>query len=174
MLNKKLLVVTECYQLLSRSEFNDCDLNAVYAKEEKGEITVFALAYKSDDNDRAAGIYGKQGELYIKDMPEWHYSQDEYDFEFLEEGGEVLYIHPDCHYNMWCSIEEIKPENFHNKKGMLKYVDYCRTHGVTKEHIEKVVGLKLDIDILKEFAELRLNGNKESTIAKTKHDDHER
>lgn len=153
---QKYKVIKECIDTLMKSEYRNYEIGAIYAKEENESISVFAIAYSKESLDEGATIYGMLGSLSMKFTPEWAYSIDEDDFDFIEQGGEILYMHPEHHYNIWCAIEEIQPQNMINQEGMFQYVDYCKQNKVSKKFIEIIVELPLDHDVLKDVEKYRV------------------
>ena len=74
----------------------------------------------------------------IRTLEEWQYNYERHLFEYLENDYQ-LYNSNDLvvHYNIWNYIEEMYPEEIDNKKGMQKYLKYCKEQGITKNKISK-------------------------------------
>lgn len=82
-------------------------------------------------------------------VPEWAYNFDEDIFEELEKNKEIGYMSMDTHFNIWETIHQWYPEDIEHKKGMQKYLKYCKDNKITKEIIEKEVKLDVSIDVMK-------------------------
>lgn len=88
--------------------------------------------------------YMKKLEDKISALEEWRFNYEEHLFEYLENDYQMFNSNDFVfHYNVWNYIEEMYPEEIENKKGMQKYLKYCKEQGITKEKIER----KLNSDV---------------------------
>ena len=55
----------------------------------------------------------------------------------IDTQDDIAYMNMDTHYALWTYIGDYYPEEIENKKGMQKYLKYCKDNGITKEKIEK-------------------------------------
>lgn len=86
----------------------------------------------------------------INRIMDWAYSIDEDVFRNLEQTNEIGYMSFECHYGVWCVINEYAPEDIKYKKGMQKYLKYCKDNGITKEKIEKENNLDV-LDVMEHY-----------------------
>ena len=85
---------------------------------------------------------------------DWDFSYDNSIFYYLENNYEIKTIRMDVHYDIWCTINELYPEDIINKKGLNKYINYCRENKITKKVRDEFV--KIDTpDIMKLFKKER-------------------
>ena len=89
----------------------------------------------------------------IKDIPDFEFNFDEYLFKQLEKGKQIAYMTPNTHYGIWSTIEDFAPSNIEHKKGMQKYLKYCKTNKITKEKLEKECNVKDIKDVMKFYKE---------------------
>lgn len=74
-------------------------------------------------------------EMYV---PEWDFNFDYYVFNELEiKGNRLLYVSPNTHHGLWNSLHELYPNDIDCKKGVQKYLKFCKQNNITKETIEK-------------------------------------
>src|SRR5574344_1919833 len=93
--------------------------------EHNGKLVDMVLVNTKDENESLAYAYSEQEEMIeirphtkekeaIWSIPEWDFNFDSYLFEQLETGYEIGMITPDMHYNIWCSLNELFPEELNN------------------------------------------------------------
>lgn len=82
------------------------------------------LFYPYDENADPTSLWGFN---YERDL-----------FEALGNGEEIVGMTLECHYNVWCTIEEWKDE-IEEKEGLQKYLNYCKRNGITKEKLGEVL-----------------------------------
>ena len=97
--------------------------------------------------------------MEVSNIPDWDYNFDEYIFKNLEENKEIAYMIPDSHYGIWITIDEYYPEDIENKKGMQKYLKYCKENNITKEFLEKEC--KGEIPNIMKYYQLEKNKERE-------------
>ena len=77
------------------------------------------------------------------DIPTWDYNLNDYLYKNLEEDyKEIAYVSDESHYNIWCNIAELYPNDIEFKRGMHAYLDYCKNNRITKQYIDEKVGLQ--------------------------------
>lgn len=99
------------------------------ASNENGEEAIEFTPYTKDS---------KNGYGYV---PEWDYNFDYYIFEYLNDDYSIGYMTDNTHYNLWNSICELYPTDIENKDGVFNYMRYCKDNNITKEYIDKQMGL---------------------------------
>lgn len=120
--------------------------------EHNGKLVDMVLVNTKDENESLAYAYSEQEEMIeirphtkekeaIWSIPEWDFNFDSYLFEQLETGYEIGMITPDMHYNIWCSLNELFPEELNNLEGVKKYLQYCKENNITKEFLDKELNL---------------------------------
>ena len=71
-------------------------------------------------------------------VPEWDFNFDYYVFNELEiKGNRLLYVSPNAHHGLWNSLHELYPNDIDCKKGVQKYLKFCKQNNITKETIER-------------------------------------
>lgn len=66
-----------------------------------------------------------------------------------------------AHYAIWIQVEEWYPHDINYKKGMQKYLKYCKQNNITKEKIDKKCGTELTDNIMKYYLLDRKKKDKE-------------
>lgn len=107
----------------------------VIASDKIEEMILFAPFTKEQQNE------------YIN-IPEWDFNFDEYLFKELQNGYEIAYMSNDTHYGIWISIDELYPEEFEYKDGVIKYFKYCKDNNITKKYLDNEVKMNVP-DIMK-------------------------
>lgn len=70
----------------------------------------------------------------------WAYNFDDDLFDYLESGYELSHMTLDCHYNVWCTIEEWHKGDIEHVQGMHNYLGYCKRNHITKEKLQLETG----------------------------------
>lgn len=91
----------------------------------------------------------------IDTIAEWAYSYDTDLFEQLKDGKTIGYMTAEVHYDIWCKINEWYPEDIDCKDGLDLYIKYCDENGITKEYLDKKMGLDTP-DIMDNFTSLEV------------------
>lgn len=107
----------------------------VIASDKIEEMILFAPFTKEEENG------------YIN-IPEWDFNFDEYLFKELQNGYEIAYMSNDTHYGIWIAIDELYPEEFEYKDGIIKYFKYCKDNNITKKYLDNEVKMNIP-DIMK-------------------------
>lgn len=143
----------EISELLRKSEdYNDYTINYILLDKLESEKSI-AIASKDYEI-----IEINLKSLEIGTLMEWAYSIDEDVFGELEKDKEIGYMSMECHYGIWSVIQEWYPEDIENKKGMQKYLKYCKDNKITKEVLEKETG-QSDIENVMKYYKKELNKN---------------
>lgn len=139
-------------------------------KKTDGTIAAKAIAYDTDDpEDLVQLTINENGMLSYSYLPQWDYNIEDYFFDELEQGYEIIYMPLSEHYGMWASIDMDKDEIEH-VDGLQKYLSYCQQNEITSQTIS-LLGLK-DIDIMSLYQEknhgyeivTEMNCNNESIV----------
>lgn len=137
-------VKEEILQFLKcNDEYEDYSVEYILIDKENPENSIaFAT-----DNDEMIEINITSHE--ISSVADWAYNFDEDIFGKLENNNEIGYMSMDTHFNIWETINQWYPEDIEHKKGMQKYLKYCKDNKITKEFVEKEVKLDVSIDVMK-------------------------
>ena len=133
----------------------------IKSKDYNDFFVVYILVDKTDSNNTIA-VATNYDELIeinpnkqeIKPIMDWAYSIDEDIFGELEKNKEIGYMNIEQHYAMWHDINEYAPEDIEHKKGMQKYLKYCKENGITRERISKEIHRNIP-DAMKHYKEKR-------------------
>ena len=87
--------------------------------------------------------------MEISNIADWAYNFDDDIFEELEKGKEISYMQMEVHYSIWMSLEQCYPEDIEHKKGVQKYLKYCKENNITSNVIEKAINLEKVPNIMK-------------------------
>jgi len=90
----------------------------------------------ASNNEDMVSISIEDRNLLVWNVPDWDYNFDDYIFKELEDGCTIQCMTVDMHYNLWCDIHEFYPDDIEHKRGMMKYLEYCRKIGITKSVID--------------------------------------
>lgn len=129
--------------LKDNEEYEDYSIQYILVDKENPKSS-FAIAFNADEIIKVDII-----SYEISSVAEWAYNVDQDIFEELENNKKIGYMSMDSHFNIWETINQWYPEDIEHKKGMQKYLKYCKDNKVTKEVIEKEVKLDLSIDAMK-------------------------
>lgn len=152
---------------------NDTNKQIGYILERKktdGTIAAKAVAYDTDDPEDLVQLTINENEmLSYSYLPQWDYNIEDYFFDELEQGYEIIYMPLSEHYGMWASIDMSRDEIEH-VDGLQKYLSYCQQNEITSQTIS-LLGLK-DIDIMTLYQEknhgyeivTEMNCNNESIV----------
>ncbi len=121
--------------LKTNEEYEDYNLSYIFSDKKKLGYSVI-MASNYDEMIRIQPYT-----LEVNDVADWAYNFDEDIFEELENGREISYMSMDVHYSIWCSLDELYPEEITHKKGVQMYLKYCKDNKITKELLKKENGL---------------------------------
>lgn len=78
-------------------------------KKTDGIIAAKAVAYDTDDPEDLVQLTINENEmLSYSYLPQWDYNIEDYFFDELEQGYEIIYMPLSEHYGMWSSIDMSK------------------------------------------------------------------
>ena len=103
--------------------------------------------------------YIKRLDDKIKTLEKWQFDYETHLFDYLENNYQMynsnnLYLHCD----IWNYIEDRYPERIDSKKGMQKYLKYCKENNISKEVIEKATKFDDVYDAMKHYKKDRIKG----------------
>lgn len=120
--------------------------NREFGLEENYQIIYVLAKGNKSVPDKVTAFAGYEDEvisfpLFKEDAAIWHWGFNfERDlFGYLESGYELVGMTAECHYDVWSTIEEWGESGIDNKKGMQKYLAYCKRNGISKEKLQKQV-----------------------------------
>lgn len=93
----------------------------------------------------------------INPIMDWTYNIDDDILGELQNGKEISYMNMDTHYGIWNTVNDVGIEEIENKKGLQKYLQYCKKNNINKDLIEKENQLCEVEDIMKYYKEERKN-----------------
>lgn len=103
-------------------------LTAIFAK--KDSMLSF---YEDNENHDYLYIYDSKDDAYLK-VPEWDYSFDDYELDYLEQGYNIVYMPDSTHAAYWTLIDRYYEEIEH-REGLIRYLDYCKTHHIYHDYL---------------------------------------
>lgn len=68
-------------------------------------------------------------------VPDWDFNIDDYLFYDLECNHELIYMDLSEHYNVWCSIDDIK-EDIEHFNGLQNYLSFCQKNDINSKTIQ--------------------------------------
>ena len=89
----------------------------------------------------------------IDTLPDWAFNYDTDLFEQLQNGKTIGYMTADVHYDIWCNINDLYPEDINCKEGLELYIKYCDKNGITKDYLDKMIYSETP-DIMENFTNL--------------------
>lgn len=109
--------------------------------------------------------YIKNKSLKFRIIDYYNFNFDDHFFNYVQNGYEISKVSMQAHYAIWSQIEEWYPYDIENKKGMQKYLKYCKDNNITKEKIDKACGTSMTIDIMKYYQLERKNKKKNRDLS---------
>ena len=55
----------------------------------------------------------------------------------IEKGKQIEFISDETHDWLWYIIETYYPDDLENKKGMFKYLEYCKKNNITRKYLDE-------------------------------------
>ncbi len=89
--------------------------------------------YEDNENHDYLCIYDSKNGTYLK-VPEWDYSFDDYELDYLEQGYNIFYMPNSTHATYWTLIDRYYDEIEH-REGLIRYLDYCKTHHICHDYL---------------------------------------
>lgn len=113
------------------------------------------IAYCNENCDYIFLItpYAKDIDDKFEIVPDWAFNYYGGMLNFLESGFEIIDIGEGSHYSIWQEVYErlLEPKDERYKKGVEKYMKYCKKNKITKESIMKSYNLKHFTEDIMEF-----------------------
>lgn len=124
-----------CYELLRECGYYNYSLSFIMSKTESKNKHYLAYATSNEDPEEMILINIDFDSSYnVLPVAEWDFNIEDYLLEPLENGYELDYMPLKEHYNVWCSIDELRDDISH-QDGLQKYLSYCQSMGITKHEI---------------------------------------
>ena len=89
--------------------------------------------YEDNENHDYLYIYDTKDDSYLK-VPEWDYSFDDYELDYLEQGYNIVYMPDSTHAAYWTLIDRYYDEIEH-REGLIRYLDYCKIHHIYHDYL---------------------------------------
>ena len=104
--------------LMEDMENHEMEIDYILYNPKTQETQVLA----SDGNERIFlfAPYTKEQENGYMNVPEWDFNFDEYFFKELKNGYEVGFVNDETNYGLWCTINDLYPEDIENIGGVQK------------------------------------------------------
>lgn len=113
--------------------YEGMDIKYVLIHKDDNKLSeVFATSY-----DEAILLHPLDEQNYVQQVADWDYNFDSYVFEKLNNNYDIGYMDMETHYNIWCSSDEMYPDDICEKEGLQAYLRYCKDSNITKETIDK-------------------------------------
>lgn len=139
-------ILNETKELLKNSE-DYKDMEICYILEDTKDMKEsFIIAMEGNDIIQINAITKE-----VSDVADWAYNIDDDIFAMLESEKKISYMSMNMHYGIWQTIEQWYPEDLEHKKGMQKYLKYCKDNKITKDVIEKETKLDKLPDAMKYY-----------------------
>lgn len=132
-------------------DYKDYKIGYIMVNKEK----TYGVAF--DDSDGAVSIDMEKKE--VEELYDWAYLISEDVFESLEDKMQIGYMNVLSHIGIWQQIGDWYPEDIEHKKGMQKYLRYCKEKGITKEFILKEFKTSRLPDAMKYYKECKQKDN---------------
>ena len=138
--------------------------NILKNSEEYQDYRLQSLLIDTKDMKKSYGIAMNYNEIVIVDIAKkdtrYIYNAEAYFdigedcvFQALQNEMEIGYITMEVHCWLWQEIDRYYPEDITNKKGVQKYLKYCKENKITKEKIEKENKLEDVPNVMKHYKE---------------------
>lgn len=139
-------ILNETKELLKNSEVYK-DMEICYILEDTKDMKEsFIIAMEGNDIIQINAITKE-----VSDVADWAYNIDDDIFAMLESDKKISYMSMNMHYEIWQTIEQWYSEDLEHKKGMQKYLKYCKDNKITKDVIEKETELDKLPDAMKYY-----------------------
>lgn len=127
------------------TEYKHMEIDYVLSKyDTQTGLVLKSIMHDSDDPESIKELIIKDGQQVFNNIAEWDFNIDEFIFDDLENDFNIVYIPLLSHYNLWCSLDEIKEEVVHTS-GMQKYLSYCQRNNITPESIASLEMEKINV-----------------------------
>lgn len=153
-------------ELMKRKDVREYLEDYVWSTDTENYIFMYSLLDKEEPQSSVI-VYGdNEGETILlirpyekgfKDkfeiVPDWAFNFYGGLMVLLDNGFEIIDIDEYCHYSIWGEVYERlqEPGDKRYKKGVEKYIKYCKKNKITKESIMKFLNLKHFTEDIMEF-----------------------
>lgn len=144
----------DAWNALSRAKVNNLKITYILAKkEENGNESIKAVAYKEDEPDIIVGVDISEDDRNYR-IPDWAFNIDEYLLDNLQNGFEIKYMPLEEHYGVWCCIDDWR-EEINSKEGLQRYLSHCHKKDI---NVKTLSLLEVDVNDIMDLYEEK-NGN---------------
>lgn len=146
-------VLNKTKELLKNSdEYKNMEI-CYMLEDEKDKGNSFIVAMNNDDIIEI-NPFTKE----INETADWAYNIDDDIFGMLESDKKISYMSINMHYGIWQTIDQWYPEDLEHKKGMQKYLKYCKDNNITQTRILKEKGIDDVANAMKYYKKERVKG----------------
>ena len=146
-------VLNKTKELLKNSdEYKNMEI-CYMLEDEKDKGNSFIVAMNNDDIIEI-NPFTKE----ISETADWAYNIDDDIFGMLESDKKISYMSINMHYGIWQTIDQWYPEDLEHKKGMQKYLKYCKDNNITQTRILKEKGIDDVANAMKYYKKERVKG----------------
>lgn len=117
-------------QIKSDAIYNNYELQ--YILSNNNEITDIVYA----DGNKVINLDNSK----IKKFKKGYSVLDEILLPELEKGKQIEFMSDNAHDYMWYIIDVYYPDDLENKKGMVKYLEYCKNNNITRKYLDEKLG----------------------------------
>lgn len=135
--------------LMEDMENHEMKINYILYNPKTQETQV--LASDGDERIFLFAPYTKEQENGYMNVPEWDFNFDEYFFKELKNGYEVGFVNDETNYGLWCTINDLYPEDIENIGGVQKYLEYCKDHLITRDYLDET--MKMNVPDIMQYYE---------------------
>lgn len=129
--------------IYKQHDYPEASISFILRKKKEGIETMRCIgAIEHSTNPIVAFAAGDFTRCYS--IQDWAFSIDDYLFEELEHGFEIVYMPIETHYGVWCMIDSFREDIFH-QKGLQVYLSYCFKNGINKKSIDSVGFESVDV-----------------------------
>lgn len=124
-------------------EHEDYDMRISYIlskKEDNGVKSHKAICYSYSDPDQIRTVTEQDNTISYSTTLEWAFNFDEDFLSDLQDNWKIEYMPIEEHYNVWCSVNELRDEIFHTD-GLQEYLKYCQKNQIDSNTIS-LLGLR--------------------------------
>lgn len=136
-------------------ETNTEDYIFMYSLLDKKNPQNSIIVYCNENADTVFLIspYEKGIDNKFEIVPEWQFNYYGGMMNFLDSNFEIINIGMDSHYSIWQEVYDrlLEPKDTRYKKGVEKYMKYCKKNKITKEIIMKNFNLNNFTEDIMEF-----------------------
>jgi len=127
-----------------KNELNDLIQKANEQIKSETIYSNYVLQYiLSQDNQITDIVYADEkdvinlGSSKIEKVEKDYSILDEILLPEIEKGKQIEFMSDETHDYMWYIIDEYYPDDLENKKGMVKYLEYCKNNNITRKYLDE-------------------------------------